>query len=319
VRLVFLGTPEVAVPTLRALVGRGHEVVLVVTRPDRPAGRSGRPVSPPVKRAAEQLGLAVHQPTRVRGAAFADELGSHRPDLLVVVAYGRILPGAVLRLAPSGAINLHFSLLPAYRGAAPVQWALANGEKTTGVTTMQISEGLDEGDVLIQREVGIHSGEHAPALQERLASIGAELTLQTLEALEAGTLVSRPQQPSMATYAPLLTAADGEIDMRWTAREIVGRIRGFDPWPGAWVANAARRLRLVEADCLDDAPTEAGPGQVLELSGEGLVVACGGGTRLSVTRLQSQGRRVMTARDAVNGRHLRPGDRLGRPGSDRRG
>ncbi len=180
---------------------------------------------------------------------------------------------------------------------------------------MQISEGLDEGDVLIQQEVAIRSGEHAPALQERLAEIGAALTLQTLEQLGAGTLAGRAQEPSMATYAPMLGAADGEIDLGLTAREIEGRIRGFDPWPGAWVANAGRRLRLVEGDCVEGAPTDASPGEVLELIGQGLVVACGGGTRLSVTRLQPEGRRGMPARDAVNGRHLRPGDRLEKLGS----
>jgi len=315
VRLVFLGTPQVAVPTLEALVESGHEVALVVTRPDRPAGRSGRPVSPPVKQRSLELGLAVHQPTKVRSAAFAEELSSHSPDLLVVVAYGRILPEPLLRLAPAGAINLHFSLLPEYRGAAPVQWALANGEETTGVTTMQISEGLDEGDVLFQQEVAIRRGDHAPALQERLAPIGATLTLRTMQQIEAGTLERRTQDSSLATYAPPLTAADGEIDVGLTAREIEGRIRGFDPWPGVWVGNAGSRLRLVQADCVAGAPTDASPGQVLELVGEGLVVACGDGTRLSVTRLQPEGRRVMPARDAVNGRHLRPGGRLEKLGS----
>ena len=316
-KLVFLGTPQIAVPTLDALVENGHEVALVVTRPDRPAGRSGRPVSPPVKKLSEQLGLAVYQPTKLRRAAFAEELSSHSPDLLVVVAYGRILPGPILRLAPAGAINLHFSLLPRYRGAAPVQWALANGDETTGVTTMRISEGLDEGDLLIQQEVAIRSGEHAPALQQRLASIGATLTLQTLEQLEVGTLEGRAQDPSMVSYAPRLTAADGEIDIGLTAREIEGRVRGFDPWPGVWVGNAGRRLRLVEAHSMEGSSTDASPGEVLELVGEGLVFACGGGTRLSATRLQPEGRRVMPARDAVNGRHLRPGDRL-RPLGSRR-
>ena len=184
---------------------------------------------------------------------------------------------------------------------------------------MRISEGLDEGDVLLQEQVGIESGEHAPALQERLASIGAALTLQTLERLAASTLVGRAQESSLATYAPVLTAADGEIDVRRSAREIAGRIRGFDPWPGAWVGNAGRRLRLLEADCVEDGSTEAIAGEVLELSCEGLVIACGDGTRLSVRRLQPEGRRVMTARDAVNGRQLRPGDLLENLGSDRVG
>jgi methionyl-tRNA formyltransferase len=207
---------------------------------------------------------------------------------------------------------VHFSLLPAYRGAAPVQWALANGERTTGVTTMQIDEQLDSGEILLQREIPIEPGEHAPALQERLAVIGADLLVETLERLGSGTLPRRAQDASRATLAPLLKNSDGEIDPGLSAREIEGRVRGFDPWPGVWVGRAGRRLRLAEAADTGRVDSATTPGQVLGLEGEAVLVACGGGTLLRVTRVQPEGRRVIAARDAVNGRVLRPGDHLRR-------
>jgi len=314
VRIVFLGTPAVAVPSLKALVDERHEIPLVVTRADRPAGRSGRPLAPPVKHAACELGLEVHQPTRVKNRAFLDEVRRHRPEILVVVAYGRILTQEVIDAAPAGAVNVHFSLLPRYRGAAPVQWALARGERTTGVTTMQINARLDEGDILLQREVPIAEGEHAPALHERLAVEGARLLTQTLTGVSAGSLEPRVQDPEAATYAPMLKSEDGEVDPALGAGEIDGRVRGFDPWPGVWLARAGRRIRLVEARDSGRVATGADPGQVLGLEDEALIVACGGGSLLLVTRVQPEGRRVMAVRDAVNGRQLVPGDRLERIG-----
>ena len=236
----------------------------------------------------------------------------HRPDVLVVVAYGRILTRAVLDLAPRGAVNVHFSLLPAYRGAAPVQWALARGERVTGVTTMHIDEELDSGDVFLRTEVPVEPGEHAPSLQDRLSVVGAELLVETLAGLEAGTIEPRPQDPSQVTLAPLLTVADGEVDPSLEAAEIEGRVRGFDPWPGVWLGRGGKRLRLVEAADTGRADAEAEPGRVLALEEDGLLVACGGGTLLRVGSIQPEGRRVMSARDAVNGRQLRPGDRLDR-------
>jgi methionyl-tRNA formyltransferase len=314
VRIVFLGTPAVAVPSLKALVEERHEIPLVVTRADRPAGRSGRPLAPPVKRAACELGLAVHQPTRVKNRAFLDEVTRHRPELLVVVAYGRILTQEVIDAAPAGAVNVHFSLLPRYRGAAPVQWALARGERTTGVTTMQITARLDEGDILLQRELPIGEGEHAPALQERLAVEGARLLTQTLTRMSEGSLEPRIQDPAAATYAPMLNSGDGEVDPALEAREIDGRVRGFDPWPGVWLARSGGRIRLIETQDGERVAPGADPGQVLALEGEALIVACGGGSLLRVTRVQPEGRRIMGARDAVNGRQLVPGDRLERIG-----
>jgi methionyl-tRNA formyltransferase len=314
VRIVFLGTPGVAVVSLKALLAAGHDVPLVVTRPDRPLGRSGRPAPPPIKRAASELGLELCQPTKVKGRAFLEKLAQYRPDVLAVVAYGRILSRGVLELAPAGAVNVHFSLLPKYRGAAPVQWALANGERTTGVTTMLIDEQLDTGDILLQREVPIEPGEHAPSLQERLAKVGAALLVETMARMGTGSLDRRPQDPARATLAPVLRRVDGEVDPGLAASEIEGRVRGFDPWPGVWLGRAGKRLRWVDATDTGRVDPETDPGTVLELEGEGLIVACGGGTLLRVTSIQPEGRRVMTARDAVNGRQIRPGDRLNQLG-----
>jgi methionyl-tRNA formyltransferase len=234
VRVVFLGTPAAAVPSLRALHAAGHDVTRVITQPDRPAGRSAALRPTPVKEAARELGLDVVQPQRVGNKAFLDLVREPAPELLVVVAYGRILPRTVLEAAPRGAVNVHFSLLPKYRGAAPVQWALVNREPVTGVTTMRITEGLDEGPVLLQSAVAVERGEHAPALTGRLAVLGAGLLLRTLEGLVAGTVTEVVQDPGEVSYAPLLRVSDGFADFRRTARELEGRIRGLDPWPGVW-------------------------------------------------------------------------------------
>jgi methionyl-tRNA formyltransferase len=259
------------------------------------------------------LRLEVDQPRRVKGKQFAESLRARRPDVLVVVAYGRILSRAVLDVAPLGAVNVHFSLLPAYRGAAPVQWALASGEEVTGVTTMRLNERMDEGDLLLQQAMAIESGEHAPALQTRLADVGSSLLVETLRRLERGTVEPRPQDAEGASYAPMLSPADGEIDPNLPARSIEGRVRGFDPWPGVWVLREGRRLRLVDAVALSGTVAED-PGRVVELTPEGLIVACGGGSRLALRRVQPEGRRVLEVRDAINGRQIAPGDLLGRCG-----
>lgn len=304
-------------PTLDALIGAGHRVPLVVSQPDRAVGRSSRLRPPAVKQAAEAHGIEVFQPLRVRNTAFRERLAAARPDALVVVAYGRILTRAVLDLGRLGAVNVHFSLLPAYRGAAPVQWTLARGETLTGVTTMLMNEGMDEGDILLRRELSIEPGEHAPALAGRLASCGAGLLLETLDRLERGALVARAQDHPRATYAPRLSPKDGEYDPGLTAREIEGRVRGFDPWPGLWARIGERRFRLLEAQAVDLSFSGVPPGRVIELRPEGLIVACAADTTLLWTRLQPEGKRALEARDAVNGRHVRPGDQLGRPDATR--
>jgi methionyl-tRNA formyltransferase len=312
VRVVFLGTPRAAVPSLQAILEAGHEVPLVVTRPDRPVKRSGTPEAPPVKASAAAAGLRVIQPGKVRDDAFLRAIEDARADALAVVAYGRILPSPVLRVTPHGAINVHFSLLPKYRGAAPVAWALARAETETGVTTFRLDEGLDTGAVLLARRVAIEPREHAPALLERLAALGGETLVCTLTGLEAGTIEPRPQDDALATAAPLISRGDGAWHPAWSAREVEGRVRGLDPWPGVWAVRDGRRLRLVEAWSTAGATTEE-PGRVLELTADGLLLACASGTIAAVASVQPEGRRAMSAREAVSGRQISPGDRLERP------
>lgn len=311
-RVVFLGTPVAAVPSLEAILDAGHEVPLVVTRPDRPVGRSATPEPPPVKLRARAAGLSVLQPTKVRDAAFRAAIVAARPDALAVVAYGRILPAPVLAAAPHGAVNVHFSLLPKYRGAAPVAWALARGERETGVTTFRLDDGLDTGEVLLARRVAIEEREHAPSLLTRLAAIGGALLVETLEGLGSGSITPRPQDHALASTAPMLARGDGAWDPAWTARDVEGRVRGFDPWPGVWAATGGRRIRLIEAHATERSTTLA-PGSVMELDGDRLLVAAAGGGVVAVVSVQPDGRRAIGARDAVSGRQLTPGDRLERP------
>ncbi len=309
-KLVFFGTPESAVPTLEAIVAAGHEITRVVTRPDRPVGRSRRPQPPPVKRAAIRHGLTIEQPEKIRRAEFRQTLERSEPDLLVVVAYGKILPRRVLDTGPLGAVNVHFSLLPAYRGAAPVQWTLAEGNTSTGVTTMLMNERLDEGDILLTEELAILPGEHAPALTARLAVSGASLLVRTLAALESGSLAPRPQDHDAASYAPILRRENGRADFSLPARLVEGRVRGFDPWPGVWSARNGRRLRIVEAVAQGEGGEAAPAGRVLGLDGDAAIVACGHGTTLAIRAVQFEGRRVLSVREAVNGRQLEVGDTL---------
>jgi methionyl-tRNA formyltransferase len=308
-----MGTPGSAVLALDAILVAGHDVPLVVTRPDRPVGRKKEPQPSPVKAFAISRRLPLIQPDNVRSSEFVEAIVGATPDALAVVAYGRILPRRVLDAARHGAINLHFSLLPAFRGAAPVQWALARGEGVTGVTTFRIDEGLDTGDVLGQRKVAIAPAEHAPVLLNRLAVTGATLLVETLGGLAAGSIRPARQDHDQATAAPILTPRDGLWDPSWSARELEGRVRGFDPWPGVWAKRQGKRLRIVDARALPDAATEGVPGTVLALDGEGVRLTCAGGTIASVGSVQPDGGRVMRAREAVNGRLLLPGDRIERP------
>jgi len=263
-----------------------------------------------VKQIALARGLTVIQPDTVRTAAFLETVRSSHPEVLVVVAYGRILPGPVLRAATRGAVNVHFSLLPRYRGAAPVHWALARGERVTGVTTMAMNERMDEGDILLQVEVPIERLEHSPALQDRLAGVGASLLVETLSRLEAEQLHHRVQEAALATYAPLLRRQDGEGDLTLPAREVEGRVRGFDPWPGVWMRIRTRRLRLVRAEASSEIAHGELPGRVLEFRNGAFRIACGGGTLLDLFALQPAGGKVLTAKEAFNGRIVRPGDLL---------
>ena len=308
-----MGTPESALPSLDAILAAGHRVPLVVTQPDRPAGRSKIPVAPAVKVAALARGLPVIQPEKVRSPEFVDAIAAAQPAVLVVVAFGRLLVRSVLDSAPHGAVNLHFSLLPAYRGAAPVQWALARGERETGVTTFRLDDGLDTGDLLAQRRVAIAEDERAPELLSRLAGAGAGLLIETLAGIDAGTITPRPQDGASATAAPILTREDGFFCPAWTAAMLEGRVRGFYPWPGVWASRNEERLRIAVARAVASATTEAAPGTLLPSPDDGVRLACASGTVAAVSKVQRAGGKEMTAREALNGRLLSVGDRLGPP------
>jgi len=306
--LVFCGTPRFAVPTLEQLVAAGFHVHLVVTQPDRPKGRGLDLVASPVKQSAQQLSLPVTQPDRIKtNDEFRAQLAAVKPDAIIVVGYGRIIPPWMLDLPPLGNINLHASLLPQYRGAAPIQWAIANGETITGVTTMRIDAGLDTGDILLQRELAISPDDTAETLAPRLATIGADLMVETLRALQAGTVHPRSQDNSKATLAPILKKEDGLIDFSRSASHIFNRIRGFQPWPGAYTKFRGKTLQIIKAH------PSANPFPPAELRADSnrLLVGCGQGTALELLEVQLEGKKRTAAQDFVRGYRPQPGEKLG--------
>ena len=308
--LVFCGTPQFAVPTLQALVDAGHNVRLVVTQPDRPSGRGMELSAPPVKQLALQLGLPITQPERIKNnEEFRAQIVSQAPRAIVVVGYGRIIPQWMLDLPPLGNLNLHASLLPKYRGAAPIQWAIANGETVTGNTTMRIDAGLDTGDILLQQEEAIAPDDTALTLAPRLAEKGAQLMVETLRALEQGRIVARPQDHSQATLAPILTRDDGHIDFSRAAQEIYNRWRGFQPWPGAWTKFRGKNLNIVEMKPVERHPRLAA-GE-LKTDGERLLAGCGASTVLELVAVQPEGKKRMSARDFANGYRPAAEERFG--------
>lgn len=307
-RIVFLGTPEFAVPTLERAFEAGHEVAAVVTQPDRPKGRGRRLAAPPVKETALRLGLPVYQPESIRTPEAIELVGSLKPDAMVVVGYGKIIPQAVIDIPPHGIVNVHASLLPRYRGAAPVQWAVANGETATGVTTMRIDAGLDTGGILLQRETAIGPRETAAELAERLAAMGAALLVETLAGLERGEIVPRPQNSAEATFAPVLKKDDGRIEWRRPAQEIANRIRGFTPWPGCYTHLRGKALEICRACAAGGGTGE--PGSAHPVRGR-LVVTCGEGTALEILEVQMEGRKRMDAAAFQNGYHLMENELLG--------
>ena len=308
-RLVFMGTPESAVPSLHRLIGDGHEVVAVWTQPDKPAGRGNKLHQSPVKQFAVQHNLTVHQPLKIKTPAAKELFASHQADAAIVVAYGRILPPDFLGAPRHGCINVHFSLLPKYRGAAPVNWAIVAGEKETGVTTMQIVEELDAGPVLLQRATEIGASETAPELMKRLAAMGAELLSETLKSIEI--IDPKSQLNEAATFAPMLKRDDGRIDWTMDAAAIERRVRGLQPWPNAYTTLKSRRLIIWQAtpETLDQSTSSAG--HVADAYGDNLVICCGNGTALRVLELQPEDSRRMSARDFLNGSHLKVGEILG--------
>ena len=300
-----------AVPTLDALVRAGHHVPLVVTQPDRPKGRGMELSLSPVKEKAMELGLAVVQPEKIRNnSEFRAQLESLAPDAIVVVGYGRIIPRWMLDLPRFGNINLHASLLPRYRGAAPIQWAIASGERVTGNTTMLLNEGLDTGDILLQREMEIAAEDTSVTLAPRLAAMGAELTVETLAGLERGSIRPQPQDDSQATLAPILKKEDGRLNFSRTAEQISDRLRGFQPWPGAFTGFRGKQLTLHSLRPLPSGETILQPGE-LAVECDRLIAGCANQSAIEIAELQPEGKRRMSAREFINGYQPKPGERLG--------
>jgi methionyl-tRNA formyltransferase len=307
-RIVFMGTPQAAVPTLRQCVADGHEVVAVWTQPDRPSGRGNKVSFSPVKEFAISQGLSVFQPARIKNDEAKQLFSSHDADVAVVVAYGRILPEEFLRAPRRGCINVHFSLLPKYRGAAPANWAIINGETETGVTTMFIEPTLDTGPILLQHRTDIGATETAPELMERMAEMGAELLSETLARLDE--LTPRPQNDAEATFAPILKKEDGLIDWSQTATVIERRVRGLQPWPNAYTNVQSKRITIWRAEAVEMYPRYCEAGLLVHAFGDYLTVCCGENTKLNLVEVQPEGRKRMTARDLKNGMHLRSTDRF---------
>lgn len=306
--LVFCGTPHFAVPTLDVLVEAGFSVDLIVTQPDRPRGRRLELTPSPVKSRGLELGLSVIQPEAIKqNEEFRAQLAAIRPDAIIVVGYGRVLPQWMIDLPRFGNLNLHASLLPKYRGAAPIQWAIARGESTTGVTTMRIDAGLDTGDILLQKEIPIAPDDTAESVTPRLAAIGAELMVETLQRLATGSVHPHPQDASLATLAPILRKEDGRIDFQRTAQEICNRLRGFQPWPGAFTAFRKKNLHVWSARPADGKLASA----ELAITGDRLIVGCGQSTALELINLQPEGKKRMTARDFIHGYRPLPSEKLG--------
>ena len=308
-RIVFMGTPESAVPSLQQLLTDGHQVVAVWTQPDKPAGRGDKMHSPPIKEFALGHGLPVEQPKKIKTHEAKELFASYSADIAVIVAYGRILPPAFLSAPRRGCINVHFSLLPLYRGAAPANWAIVNGDTKTGVTTMFIEEELDSGPILLQRETIIGQTETAPELMQRLAGLGAELLSETFAQLDR--ITPRPQHDQDATFAPLLTKPHGLVNWLNNAATIERCVRGFQPWPSAYSHYKSHRLILWKAAVAETVALGGQVGEVLVAHGDDLVVKCGDESALRLIEVQPEAKRRMSIRDFLNGTHLKVGDRFG--------
>jgi len=308
-RIVFMGTPEFAVPSLQALLSSGHEVVGVVTQPDKPKGRGQTITSPAVKMVAEKAGTPLLQPLKIKTPEFLNALTAWKPDLIAVTAFGRILPAPILQLPPRGCINVHGSLLPKYRGAAPVQWAVINGERETGITTMLMDEGMDTGPMLMQEKLMIASDDTGGTVASRLAEVGGRLLVETIRQWEAGTLTARQQDDSGATMAPPLKKEDGVIDWTTSAQALTNRVRGLSPWPGAYTFHERERWNIWKAayshnDVRDE------PGTIVSVTKHSLEVATGHGT-LEIVEIQTANSKRMLIDQFLAGHRIIPGVRLG--------
>jgi methionyl-tRNA formyltransferase len=311
-RIVYLGTPAFAVPPLEAVLRAGHEVVTVVTQPDRPKGRRGEVAMPPVKECALKHNLPLLQPERVRRPEAVDRLRELAPELMIVVGYGQILPQSVIDIAPRGIVNVHASLLPKLRGAAPIQWAIVRDDWVTGVTTMQIDAGLDTGDMLLKESTPIGPDEDAVALGERLSHMGAELLIETIDGLAAGTITPQKQDSEQATYAPILKKEDGRIDWNKPANHIHNLVRGMQPWPGAHTTFRGKLLQIWFSRLVETVPEPRSRGSgALVATPEGLLVAAGEDTWLKLLEVQAEGRRRMSADEFARGQRLSENEKLG--------
>lgn len=307
-RIVFMGTPEVAAFSLERLLQGPDPVIGAVTQPDRPSGRGQKTVPSPVRKAGESHGVPVLAPEKVRDPSFLDVLKKWAPDLIVVVAYGRILPRQILELAPHGCLNVHYSLLPKYRGAAPVAWAIIGGEKQSGVTTMRLVEKMDAGPIFLQRAIPLAEDETRISLQAKLAPLGAELLVETIAGLKDGTITPREQNESEVSYAPILQKEDGLIDWKLPAAALERRVRGLAPWPSAFTYLAGNLLKIHRVRVIEMA-TEAAPGEVVKADKEGLWIATGNGV-LSLEQVQLENKKRMAAGEFLNGTRVEKGARL---------
>jgi methionyl-tRNA formyltransferase len=306
-RTIFMGTPAFACPTLQKMIDLGEQPVAVVTQPDRPKGRGQQTSQPPVKVLAEQHGIPVHQPLKVRAPEFIEIIRELRPDLIVVVAFGQILPKALLEIPKYGCINVHASLLPRYRGAAPLNWCIINGETETGVTTMLMDVGLDTGDMLLEKRTAIDPEEDTQSLHDRLALLGAEALAETLDLLKRGELKPQKQDDALTCYAPMLKKEDGCIDWQRENRAIKNLVRGMTPWPGAYTFLDGKMLKIYKTRTADGGGS---PGAVLRVDRQSLEVACGTGSLL-IEELQLEGRKRLSAADFLAGYKIEPGTILG--------
>jgi methionyl-tRNA formyltransferase len=309
--LLFMGSGGFALPSLQALLDSRHGVLALITQPDKPAGRGHALRMPRTKSLALARGIPVHQPPRVRADAAVELIRGIAPEAIVVVAYGQIIPASILQIPPRGIVNVHGSLLPRYRGAAPIQWAIARGETETGVTTMLMDEGLDTGPILLQRKTAISEEDTGGTLEDKLSLLGADLLLETLSLLERGALTPTTQDDSQATLAPRLKKEEALVDWNCPAREIHCRVRAFDPWPVAFVALDSGALRIWKTRVGPEFGTTAEPGRILSIEGEALAVACGSSSVLVVEEVQPPGKARMSAAAFARGRRLVPGDFLG--------
>jgi len=301
-RIVFMGTPDFAVPSLEGLIGAGHQIVGVFSQPDRPVGRHQNKLQPtPVKVCAQEHGVPVYQPIKLRDGTALELLKELDPELIVVAAYGRILPDELLALPPKGCINVHSSLLPKYRGAAPINWAVINGERETGVTIMDMAHELDAGDIIAQVKTEIGPDEMVDALYDRLARMGSELLVRTVEQIADGTAVRTPQDPAQVTYAPMLSRELSHVDWTRSAREIYDQLRGLYPWPGASTDVISGDTVKLWSAGVAEGHTDVRPGGIVKADGQGIDIACGDGRVLRILELQAPGSRRMSAADYLRG------------------